>query len=212
MRQPAGRMRPPENRGNQGKGVGEASKKCKLNFLHRNRGTASPEVVKPRSNSPSDFMTNTITKSFPAKRNAVLAVAAFMALVGGSRDSLADFKVCNGSDQKVAVAVGYNSKELGWLSEGWWNVERRSCATVVSGTLKNQYYYVYAEGAADGVWSARRTQQGGFFCVRDGKFTLRNSDFQRNNEINCEGNGAKTKQFISVDTKDANEFEYTLKE
>jgi uncharacterized membrane protein len=157
-------------------------------------------------------MTKKISHAFSAKRNAFLAFTALMALLGGSRESFADFKVCNDSDQKVAVAVGYNSRELGWLSEGWWNLERRSCATVVSGTLRNQYYYVYAEGAADGVWSARRNQQGGFFCVKDGKFTFRNSDFQRNNEINCEGNGAKTKQFISVDTKDANEFEYTLKE
>ncbi len=48
--------------------------------------------------------------------------------------------------------------------------------------------------------------------MKTGKFTLRNSDFQRNNEIDCEGNAAKTKQFISVDTKDANDFEYTLRE
>lgn len=159
----------------------------------------------------SDPMTCNASKT-RAKRNAWLAIAAMTAFVGGSRESFADFTVCNESDQKIAVAVGYNNTELGWLSEGWWNLERRSCAAVVRGALRNRYYYIYAEGAADGVWSARRTQQGGFFCVKTGKFTLRNSDFQRNNEINCEGNGARTKQFISVDTKDANDFEYTLRE
>ncbi len=75
-----------------------------------------------------------------AKRNAWLAIAAMIAFFGGGRESFADFTVCNESDQKIAVAVGYNSAELGWLSEGWWNLERRSCAAVVKGALRNRYY------------------------------------------------------------------------
>lgn len=61
----------------------------------------------------------------------------------------ADFRVCNGTQNLVGVAIGYRSAE-GWISEGWWQVPATSCATLIEGRLQSRYYYVYAEDAARG--------------------------------------------------------------
>ncbi len=64
-------------------------------------------------------------------------------------DARADFRVCNGTQNLVGVAIGYRGEE-GWVTEGWWQVPATSCATVIEGTLAARYYYVYAEDAARG--------------------------------------------------------------
>ena len=146
-------------------------------------------------------------------RFSILSVASVVAVLAASTlPSHADFTVCNKSGEKLSVAIGYKSGKMGWVSEGWWNIDRKKCEDVITGKLESQYYYVYAEGVKDAVWSAPKKQQGGFFCMKNGKFTFRNDDFQKKNEIDCEGNGAKTKQFIEVNTKDHDDFEYSLED
>jgi uncharacterized membrane protein len=61
----------------------------------------------------------------------------------------ADFRVCNGTQNLVGVAIGYRAEE-GWISEGWWQIPATSCATLIEGRLQSRYYYVYAEDAARG--------------------------------------------------------------
>ena len=63
--------------------------------------------------------------------------------------ALADFRVCNGTQNLVGVAIGYRAKD-GWNTEGWWQVPASTCATLIEGELQSRYYYLYAEDAARG--------------------------------------------------------------
>lgn len=63
--------------------------------------------------------------------------------------ALADFRVCNGTQNLVGVAIGYRAKE-GWVTEGWWQIPATTCATIIEGPLQSRYYYLYAEDASRG--------------------------------------------------------------
>ncbi|MFC0805519.1 DUF1036 domain-containing protein [Ensifer sp. P24N7] len=75
-----------------------------------------------------------------------LAISASFLSAGDAR---ADFRVCNGTQTLVGVAIGYRAKE-GWVTEGWWQVPATTCATLIQGELQSRYYYLYAEDAAKG--------------------------------------------------------------
>lgn len=79
----------------------------------------------------------------------VLALLAFLSAGFVSKDARADFRVCNGTQNLVGVAIGYRGGE-GWITEGWWQIPATSCATLIEGQLSSRYYYVYAEDAARG--------------------------------------------------------------
>ncbi|MET4686137.1 putative membrane protein [Sinorhizobium fredii] len=66
-----------------------------------------------------------------------------------SGEARADFRVCNGTQQLVGVAIGYRAND-GWVTEGWWQVPATTCATLIEGELQSRYYYLYAEDAAKG--------------------------------------------------------------
>jgi uncharacterized membrane protein len=84
----------------------------------------------------------------------VSALAALFAISGGfalsfASPAAAEFRVCNATQNLVGVAIGYRSKE-GWISEGWWQIPKTTCATLIEGQLQSRYYYLYAEDAARG--------------------------------------------------------------
>ncbi|MCR4268008.1 DUF1036 domain-containing protein [Nitratireductor sp. ZSWI3] len=84
-------------------------------------------------------------------RGAVL-LAACVGLWGSllaSTPARADFRVCNSTQNLVGVAIGYRTGS-GWVSEGWWHIEKSSCKTLIEGPLESRYYYIYAEDAARG--------------------------------------------------------------
>ena len=93
-----------------------------------------------------------------------------MALAGGlvaAPEARADFRVCNGTQNLVGVAIGYRSNE-GWVSEGWWQISATSCATLIEGPLASRYYYVYAEDAAKGGrWGGKVDM-----CVAEDEFKI----------------------------------------
>ena len=141
---------------------------------------------------------------------AGLALAAAMMIAASP--AWAGFKVCNRSKEGISVAVGYNSKDYGWMSEGWWSVSPGDCTRLVSGDLDQRYYYIYAVGDDGGLWAARKGEQdGGFFCISKHKFTYRNSDYMKHNVIDCESGNETTKQFSEVDTENADDFTYNLR-
>jgi uncharacterized membrane protein len=79
----------------------------------------------------------------------------------------ADFRVCNGTQNLVGVAIGYRAAE-GWISEGWWQVPASSCATLIEGELQSRYYYLYAEDAArGGRWTGDVNM-----CVAENEFKI----------------------------------------
>lgn len=75
---------------------------------------------------------------------AALAVSAL-----GTSAARADFRVCNGTQNLVGVAIGYRAK-AGWVSEGWWHIPASNCKTLIEGPLSSRYFYLYAEDAERG--------------------------------------------------------------
>jgi uncharacterized membrane protein len=81
--------------------------------------------------------------------------------------ALADFRVCNTTQNLVGVAIGYRGGE-GWVSEGWWQVPASTCATLIEGELQSRYYYLYAEDAArGGRWTGEVNM-----CVAENEFKI----------------------------------------
>lgn len=97
---------------------------------------------------------------------AATAVAA-VALLAGSGEARADFRVCNGTQSLVGGAIGYRTAE-GWVTEGWWQIPANSCATLIEGQLESRYYYLYAEDAGGGGrWAGDINM-----CVADNEFKV----------------------------------------
>lgn len=74
---------------------------------------------------------------------------AGLALGLSAAPAMADFRVCNATQDLVGVAIGYRARS-GWISEGWWHIDGSSCKTLIEGPLSSRYYYLYAEDAEHG--------------------------------------------------------------
>ena len=73
----------------------------------------------------------------------------------------ADFRVCNGTQNLVGVAIGYRAK-AGWMTEGWWQIDGSTCKTLIEGELQSRFYYLYAEDAErGGRWTGDEDVRGG---------------------------------------------------
>jgi uncharacterized membrane protein len=100
----------------------------------------------------------------------------------------ADFRVCNNTDNRVGVAIGYKDQET-WTTEGWWNISAHSCETLLRGTLVARYYYVYAlDYDRGGEWSGHAPM-----CSREKEFTIHGTE-------NCLARGYDRTGFFEVDT------------
>lgn len=98
---------------------------------------------------------------------AALFVFAGFAAFSAPDAAKADFRVCNGTQNLVGVAIGYRAGE-GWISEGWWQVPATTCATLIEGELQSRYYYLYAEDAArGGRWTGDVNM-----CVAENEFKI----------------------------------------
>jgi uncharacterized membrane protein len=96
------------------------------------------------------------TMEFARRQRIHPAVTALLAALSlpllsalSATPALADFRVCNATQNLVGVAVGYRVK-TGWVTEGWWRIEGSTCKTVIEGQLSSRYYYLYAEDAERG--------------------------------------------------------------
>ncbi|MDN5925955.1 MAG: DUF1036 domain-containing protein [Hyphomicrobiales bacterium] len=98
---------------------------------------------------------------------AVFAAACTSGVALFSTPALADFRVCNATQNLVGVAIGYRAK-AGWVTEGWWHIEGSSCKTLIEGPLSSRYYYLYAEDADHG----GRWDGSIDMCVADKEFKI----------------------------------------
>ena len=107
---------------------------------------------------------------------------------GQSTDAGGGLRLCNKTASRVGVAIGY--KESGrWVTEGWWNVARDSCETLVAGPLVSRFYYVYAiDYDHGGVWGGKA-----MMCTRDKMFTIQGIE-------DCVTRGYERSGFFEVDT------------
>ncbi|KAF0125117.1 MAG: hypothetical protein FD152_2844 [Xanthobacteraceae bacterium] len=137
--------------------------------------------------------------SLPQPR-AIIAIGALAGVLwlGGSRPAAADLRLCNTTQSRVGVAIGYKDGD-GWTTEGWWNVAARSCETILRGPLVARYYYLYAvDYDQGGEWSGRA-----FMCSRDKEFTIRGIE-------QCLARGYDRLGFFEVDTQDQRQWTVQL--
>jgi uncharacterized membrane protein len=122
----------------------------------------------------------------PSVSALALGVLATSLAVGDP--ARADFRLCNNTNGRVGIALGYKDAD-GWTTEGWWNLAARSCDTLLKGTLVARYYYIYAiDYDHGGEWSGKA-----YMCTRDKEFTIRGIE-------NCLARGFDRTGFFEVDT------------
>jgi uncharacterized membrane protein len=116
----------------------------------------------------------------------VLAGAAFCAL--GATPARADLRLCNITESRVGIALGYRDQQ-GWVTEGWWNLAPRACETLLQGALAARFFYIYAvDYDRGGDWSGRS-----YMCTRDREFTIRGVE-------DCLARGFDRSGFFEIDT------------
>jgi len=129
--------------------------------------------------------------------STLFAAAAFFAAVS---PALADFRVCNRTDSRVGVALGYKDGDH-WVTEGWWNIPANTCETLVRGQLIARYYYLYAQDYDQGgEWTGRA-----YLCTRDKEFTIQGV-------TDCLARGYNRTGFLEVDTLDQKNWTVQLTE
>jgi uncharacterized membrane protein len=131
------------------------------------------------------------------RASAVMIAAAFgLALTATAAQ--ADLKLCNNTESRVGVAIGYKDTQ-GWASEGWWTAEPNKCQTLVKGDLISRFYYVFAvDYQKGGSWGGKS-----MMCIRDKVFTIRGLD-------NCNQAGSKKVGFFEVDTSEEKDWTVSL--
>ncbi len=126
---------------------------------------------------------------------AIASLFLFFTLISltvSSSEAKADLRLCNKTEGKVGVAIGYHL-ETEWLTEGWWNLPPNTCETLIGGQLTSRYYYIYAfdYGGVDG----RVGEWGGpaYMCTRQKEFTIKGIE-------DCVARGYERTGFFEVDT------------
>lgn len=100
--------------------------------------------------------------------SAALGLGAFLAAAPlAATSAKADFRVCNGTQSLVGVAIGYRA-EAGWTTEGWWRIPATTCKSIIEGPLSSRYYYLYAEDAeGSGRWAGPVD-----LCIAENEFKI----------------------------------------
>jgi uncharacterized membrane protein len=130
---------------------------------------------------------------------ATAALTAFAIALGFASGAVkADLKLCNKTESRVGVALGYKDKE-GWASEGWWNIGANNCETLLRGPLIARYYYIFAvDYDKGGSWGGKA-----MMCTRDKIFTIRGI-------TNCTERGYQKTGFFEVDTREETDWTISL--
>jgi uncharacterized membrane protein len=126
----------------------------------------------------------------PRRLAGAVVLAGLLSLGWGfaADPAAADFRLCNNTNSRIGVAIGYKDNE-GWATEGWWNLPARNCDTLLRGTLAARFYYIYAvDYDHGGEWSGQA-----FMCTREKEFTIRGTG-------DCLARGFDRTGFFEVDT------------
>ncbi len=125
--------------------------------------------------------------------------ALTLAATGASPEpARADLKLCNTTQTRVGVAIGYQDPK-GWATEGWWNLPSQSCEVLLRGVLPSRFIYVHAvDYDRGGEWVGKN-----FMCTQDKSFVIRGVE-------ECVKRGYKRTGFFEVDTGDAKEWTVRL--
>lgn len=147
------------------------------------------------------FVLRASTGKDQAEARLLSGTSATAGVSGGQSDSNGSgLRLCNRTRSRVGVAIGYKENRQ-WITEGWWNVGRDSCETLVAGTLASRFYYVYAvDYDHGGVWGGKAVM-----CTRDKMFTIRGIE-------DCVARGHERSGFFEVDTAEQKSWTVQLTE
>lgn len=114
----------------------------------------------------------------------MLATALVVMLAG---PAVAGLEICNGTDARHSVAIGYKDGD-NWISRGWWNIDPGECTTPIGDDLRNRYYYFRAEAA------------GYDFDDENYAFCTDPSAFRIIGDEDCKARGYSREMFRRIDT------------
>jgi uncharacterized membrane protein len=151
----------------------------------------------PISNPPAKANNGSVIG--PGYPRLVWSLAALIAAsIHFATPAHADLKLCNSTESRVGVAIGYQDKE-GWATEGWWNIASQTCETLLKGDVPSRFIYVHAvDYDRGGEWVGTN-----FMCTNDKSFAIRGVQ-------ECGDRGYKRTGFFEVDTGDAKEWTIRL--
>ncbi len=135
-----------------------------------------------------------------AVKVAAVACLSLFLLSVVSDPASADLRLCNKTESRVGIAIGYKDK-ADWITEGWWNLNANACETLVPGSLVSRYYYIYAVDYDQfGEWGGRA-----FMCTREKEFTIRGIE-------DCVARGFERTGFFEIDTGEQSSWTIQLTE
>ena len=106
-----------------------------------------------------------------------------------SSQARADLRVCNQTEGRVGIAIGYRA-DRDWTTEGWWTVNANSCATLLDGPLSSRFYYMYAiDYDQGGEWGGTTA----YLCTQEKEFTIEGVS-------DCVARGYQRTGFYEIDT------------
>jgi uncharacterized membrane protein len=74
----------------------------------------------------------------------LIAGCAGLALALSASAARADFRVCNHARFPTFAAVAYDDPNKGWVSSGWWELEKLRCEILITGSVKGKDIYYFA--------------------------------------------------------------------
>ena len=132
--------------------------------------------------------------SAPLPFPAILAAGLIWIAACGT--AAADLRVCNKTESVVGLAIGYELNDQ-WISEGWWNLEKGKCETVLRGVLEKTKFLIHAiDYDKGGQWNGEA-----FMCTQDLEFKIKGTQ-------ECVARGFERTGFFEVDT--AGKQDYTV--
>ena len=128
------------------------------------------------------------SRILPFGRALLPGLFGLVALGISAAPARADLRLCNTTESRVGISLGYRDGS-GWITEGWWNLAARGCETLLRGELAARFYYIYAvDYDRGGDWSGRS-----LMCTRDREFTIRGVE-------DCLARGFDRSGFFEIDT------------
>ncbi len=99
----------------------------------------------------------------------------------------AGLEICNATDARHSVAIGYKGDE-GWTSEGWWNIDPGDCVRPLKDDLRYQYYCFRATSGGH-----EFQDENYVFCTQKTAFTIVGDE-------DCADRGYTRSKFRRIDT------------
>jgi uncharacterized membrane protein len=131
-------------------------------------------------------------------RPTVLVLMVILSLAAMACPAQADLKLCNATQSRVGVSIGYQDAN-GWATEGWWNIASQACETLLKGPVPSRFIYVHAvDYDRGGEWAGTN-----FMCTADKSFAIRGVQ-------DCSQRGYKRTGFFEVDTGEGQEWTVRL--